>query len=52
MVVGQPYRLRSLRRALKHIAEHPSRDKVWFTRPGEIYQHCASLPAGTIPGRD
>jgi allantoinase len=52
MVVGQPYRLRSLRRALQHIANHPNRDKVWFTRPGEIYDHCAALPAGTMPGRD
>ena len=49
MVVGQPYRLRSLRRALQHIVNHPNRDKVWFTRPGEIYNHCAALPAGTMP---
>jgi allantoinase len=49
MVVGQPYRLRSLRRALQHIVNHPNRDKVWFTRPGEIYDHCAALPAGTMP---
>jgi hypothetical protein len=50
MIVGQPYRLRALRRALKHIVEHPKRDKVWFTRPGEIFDHCASLKAGTMPG--
>jgi allantoinase len=49
MVVGQPYRMRSLRRALQHIVNHPNRDKVWFTRPGEIYDHCAALPAGTMP---
>ena len=49
MVVGQPYRLRSLRRALQHIVNHPNRDKVWFTRPGEIYDHCAALPAGIMP---
>jgi allantoinase len=49
MVVGQPYRLRSLRRALQHIVNHPKRDKVWFTRPGEIYDHCAALPASTMP---
>jgi allantoinase len=48
MVVGQPYRMRSLRRALQHIVNHPNRDKVWFTRPGEIYDHCAALPAGTM----
>lgn len=49
MVVGQPYRLRALRRALKHIIEHPQRDLVWFTRPGEIYDHIAGLPSGLIP---
>ena len=49
MVVGQPYRLRSLRRALQHIVNHPKRDRVWFTRPGEIYDHCAALPESTLP---
>ena len=33
-LVGQPYRLRHLRRALEHIAAHP--EKVWFTTPGAI----------------
>ena len=33
-IVGQPYRLRHLRRALTHIAA--SRDQVWLTTPGEI----------------
>ena len=50
MIVGQPYRLRALRRALKHIATHPRRDKVWFTRPGAIFDHCAGLKAGIVPG--
>ena len=31
------------------IVNHPNRDKVWFTRPGEIYDHCAALPAGIMP---
>lgn len=48
MVVGQPYRLRALRRALTYIANHPQRDKIWFTRPGEIYDHCAALPTGIM----
>lgn len=48
MVVGQPYRLRALRRALEYIVNHPQRDKVWFTKPGDIYEHCAALPAGTM----
>jgi peptidoglycan/xylan/chitin deacetylase (PgdA/CDA1 family) len=50
MIFGHPYRLRCLRQALKHIAEHPRRDRVWFTRPGEVYDHCAGLPAGVVPG--
>jgi len=48
MVVGQPYRLRALRRALTYIVNHPERDKVWFTRPGDIYEHCAALPEGVM----
>jgi peptidoglycan/xylan/chitin deacetylase (PgdA/CDA1 family) len=52
MICGEPYRVRAVRRALKHIVEHPKRDKVWFTRPGEIYAFCASLPAGTVPGSE
>jgi hypothetical protein len=50
MIVGQPYRLRALRRALKHIVDHPQRAKIWFTRPGEIFDHCAGLKAGVVPG--
>ena len=33
-IVGQPYRLRQLRRALEHIKKQPK--KVWFTTPGAI----------------
>jgi hypothetical protein len=44
MIVGQPYRLRAIRRALQHIVEHPRRDLVWLTRPGDIYDHIAGLP--------
>jgi peptidoglycan/xylan/chitin deacetylase (PgdA/CDA1 family) len=36
-IVGQPYRLRHLRRALKHVAGRPR--KVWFTTPGAICAH-------------
>jgi len=50
MIVGQPHRIPVLREALRHIVDHPQRDKVWFTRPGEIYDHCAALPAGVVPG--
>ncbi len=49
MIVGQPYRLHSLRKALQHIVNHPRRDQVWFTRPREIYDHCMTLPDKIIP---
>jgi len=48
MIFGQPYRLYALRKALQHIVNHPERDKVWITRPGEIYDHVCALPEGTI----
>jgi len=48
MIVGQPHRLHALRKALKHIINHPEIDKVWFTRPRDIYKHCFSLPPGII----
>jgi allantoinase len=46
-IVGQPHRLRHLKRALKHIAA--SRQSVWLTTPGEIARHCAGLPVGIVP---
>ena len=46
-LVGQPHRLRPLRRALAHIAKH--RDRIWITTAGAIADHCASLPVGVIP---
>ncbi|WP_207388242.1 polysaccharide deacetylase family protein [Lichenihabitans psoromatis] len=47
-LVGQPYRLRHLRRALAHIAGQ--RDLVFITRPGAIAAHVLSLPPGIVPG--
>ena len=42
-LVGQPYRLRHLRRALAHICAH--RDDIWLTRSGEIHEYCRnSIP--------
>ena len=38
-LVGQPYRLRHLRRALAHIACSRRQGKVWFTTPGAICDH-------------
>lgn len=46
-IVGQPHRLRHLKRALRHIGRH--RDDIWLTTPGAIAQHCAGLPAATVP---
>lgn len=48
MVVGQPYRLRALRRALQYIVNHPERERVWWTRPGEIYDYIEQLPEDTL----
>ena len=47
-VIGRPYRIRHLRRALEHVIAH--REQIWLTRPGEICAHIESLPAGTVPG--
>jgi allantoinase len=38
-IVGQPYRLRHLRRALLHIIAH---DGIWFTTPGQILSSVTS----------
>jgi allantoinase len=40
-LVGQPYRLRHLRRALTHIQSQSAR--VWFTTPGAICAHVDAL---------
>jgi allantoinase len=39
-LVGQPHRLRQLRRALKHICDD---GRAWWTTPGAIYDHVAAL---------
>jgi len=28
---------------------HPQKEKVWFTRPSAIYDHCAALPTSQFP---
>lgn len=47
-LVGQPYRLRHLRRALTHIARQ--RERIWLTTAGAIAGHVAALPPGIVPG--
>ena len=46
-VIGQPFRLRALRRALDHILKH--RDDLWLTTPGGVADYVAKLPEGTVP---
>ena len=49
-VFGQPFRVRALRRALQHCLRHPLASRVWWTKPGDIANHCLALPPGIIPG--
>jgi len=42
-IVGQPYRLRHLRRALAHLAGLRRAGAVWFTTPGAICAHVDEL---------
>jgi allantoinase len=39
-LIGQPYRLRHLRRALEHVRRSQS---VWWTTPGAICDHVGTL---------
>lgn len=45
-IVGQPYRLRELRRALKHIVDD---GRAWITLPGAILDHVAGLDLYPAP---
>lgn len=47
-ILGQPFRLRQLRRVMHHILEH--RDEIWITLPGEIAGYVETLPEGAVPG--
>jgi allantoinase len=47
-IVGQPHRLRHLRRALAHIAAH--RERIWMTTAGAIAAHVRALPEGIVMG--
>jgi hypothetical protein len=46
-LVGQPHRLKHLKRALRHISAR--REEIWLTTPGAIARHCAALPTGVVP---
>lgn len=47
-VVGQPFRLLQLRRALKELLDRPGFDGVWVTTPTQIAEYAASLPKDTL----
>lgn len=47
-IVGQPYRLAALRRALSHVLA--PRPEVWLCTAGAILDHVTRLPAGSCPG--
>ena len=47
-LVGYPYRLRELRRALEHIDK--SKRQLWLTTSGAIAEYVEKLPPGTVPG--
>jgi hypothetical protein len=42
-LVGQPYRLRHLRRALQRIAQARDAGEIWVTTPGAIVAHMQEL---------
>lgn len=46
-IVGQPYRLRHLRRALAHLARLRDRGEIWLTTPGAICAHMTTVSAPT-----
>jgi len=45
-LVGQPYRLRHLRRALTHICQH--REEIWITQAGSIHDAFARMDDGPV----
>jgi allantoinase len=47
-IIGQPFRLRAFRDALRHIMAR--QDQLWITTPGDIARYCEGLPKGTVPG--
>lgn len=50
-LVGQPYRLRHLRRALERVAAARDAGRVWMTTPGAICRHVAALaPLAPLTG--
>ena len=48
-ILGQPFRLRPLRQAIKHCVQHKHADQIWFTRAGEICEVLLQHGAGDHP---
>jgi hypothetical protein len=40
-ITGQPMRLRPVRKALKHCAQHKQSYHVWYTRAVDIANYCS-----------
>ncbi len=51
-VVGQPFRLRRLRSALRHCLGAAGAERVWWTRPRDIAAFCERLAPGIVPGSE
>jgi allantoinase len=51
-IVGQPFRLRPLRNAIKHCVTHKHAKDIWFTRAVDIAEHCFKMEPGIIPGSE
>lgn len=45
-IIGQPFRLRALRRALDHLLTH--REQIWFARSGDVARHVTGLPTDIV----
>lgn len=45
-IVGQPHRIKHLRRVLEVLAGARDRGDIWFTTPGKIFEHAASVRDG------
>ena len=43
-IIGQPYRLRHLRRALEHMNKAREAGQIWVTTPGAIHKHVNTQP--------
>jgi hypothetical protein len=45
-IIGQPFRLRQLRRALRHVADQS--DRIWITRAGDIAEDILAHPERAV----